>query len=310
MVAAPSTTLSLEALLKRLSPLGSGRFITMRPDVSCILEATVDLSLPETTTNVKTMPSGKTLLTLASSDKSFECHLDVGKAASATIAISAKTGGPIVRISDADENVLCTICLPKDKAAEFGAIRASLGEVVRLSGGAGAAPSSGDGEDDDEAEFDAWAAAETACRLVTGEELEVELQDGGSPIILDCFARWCGPCQLMAPVMDDVAARLNGPGGSLARGANAAAQPATAAPCRVFKMDTDEYPDMAELLRVEGLPTILFVGAASDGSGRPQVLHRFEGAAPADHIVGLAEHYLYGIGAAPVNPLAEDGDAC
>ncbi len=67
-------------------------------------------------------------------------------------------------------------------------------------------------------------------------------------------------------------------------------------------MDTDEDPDMSEMLRVEGLPTILFIGQSPSGGSTPAVLHRFEGAAPADYIVDLANHFLYGIGPTPIDP--------
>ena len=50
-----------------------GRFITMRPDLSVILEATVDMKAAAVAST--TMPSGKTLVTLASSDKSFGASL-------------------------------------------------------------------------------------------------------------------------------------------------------------------------------------------------------------------------------------------
>eukprot|EP00614_Pseudopedinella_elastica_P014635 CAMPEP_0172582464 /NCGR_PEP_ID=MMETSP1068-20121228/1876_1 /TAXON_ID=35684 /ORGANISM="Pseudopedinella elastica, Strain CCMP716" /LENGTH=237 /DNA_ID=CAMNT_0013375823 /DNA_START=163 /DNA_END=877 /DNA_ORIENTATION=- len=207
----------------------------MRPDKSVILEATCDLS----SASIKTamMPSGTVLLTVASPDKSFEAHLNVGNAKSAELAVSAKTGGPIVRVSDVDDSVMLTLVLDKTKMAEFGELRATLGDTVNF----------GDASDQG-----------AGCRLVTGEELEIELTDLDTPMILDCFARWCGPCQLMVPVMDEVASKL-GP------------------KCRVLKFDTDEYPDMADLLRVEGLPTILFMGAGETGG--PKVQHRFEGAA-------------------------------
>lgn len=63
------------------------------------------------------------------------------------------------------------------------------------------------------------------CREVAGDELEVELTSWESPLVLECYARWCGPCQLMAPAMDAAAAAL----GDRAR---------------VFKLDTDEYPEV------------------------------------------------------------------
>ena len=58
------------------------------------------------------MPSGKTLLTAAPSDKSFELQVDTAMAVRATLGTSAKTGGPIVRILTADDTALLTL-LPR-----------------------------------------------------------------------------------------------------------------------------------------------------------------------------------------------------
>ena len=62
--------------------------------------------------------------------------------------------------------------------------------------------------------------------------------------------------------------------------------------CRVLKLDTDEDPDMAELFRVQGLPTLLFLKPGKDD--RPTVAHRFEGAAPEAYVLEVAEHHLFG----------------
>ena len=72
--------IDLEVLLDKLSLLGSARVIVMRPELSVILESVVDLS--QTATSTKTMPSGKTLVTLASASKEFEFHLDKGESRS------------------------------------------------------------------------------------------------------------------------------------------------------------------------------------------------------------------------------------
>jgi thioredoxin-like negative regulator of GroEL len=77
----------------------------------------------------------------------------------------------------------------------------------------------------------------------------------------------------MAPAMDKVAQLL-------------------ADRCRVLKLDTDEDPEMSGLFRVQGLPTLLFIKQGA--SGNPAVVHRFEGAAPADYIMELAEHHFFG----------------
>lgn len=40
---------------------------------------------------------------------------------------------------------------------------------------------------------------ETAARQVTSEELEIEMTDWDTPLILDVFAIWCGPCAVLKP---------------------------------------------------------------------------------------------------------------
>ena len=55
------------------------------------------------------MPSGKTLVTVANADKSFELHLDAGSCDKATLGTSAKTGGPICRVLDAEGTALATL---------------------------------------------------------------------------------------------------------------------------------------------------------------------------------------------------------
>lgn len=45
---------------------------------------------------------------------------------------------------------------------------------------------------------------QAAARLVTGEELEVELTEWELPMILDVFATWCGPCIQLKPEVEKV----------------------------------------------------------------------------------------------------------
>ena len=87
------------------------------------------------------------------------------------------------------------------------------------------------------------------CRLLTAEELEVELADDSSPLLVDAFAEWCGPCLMMSPVLDRVAAAL---------GARA----------RVRKFDTDEPgATLADRLQIGGLPTLLLFAPSSNHGG-------------------------------------------
>ena len=57
--------------------------------------------------------------------------------------------------------------------------------------------------------------------------------------VVDFYAKWCGPCQLMVPVLEKFAA-------------------AHADKVAVAKVDTDKYPSLGSKYEVEGLPTIVF----------------------------------------------------
>ena len=130
MSADPSTT--LHSLLTELKPLGPIRAIVVMPGAPAILESTVDSS--QWTLNEKRMPSGKTLLTAALPDKSFEFHVDTAVATQATLGISAKTQGPVVRVLTSDGAGLLTLLPSKEKAAEFDAVLAERGGLDPVRG--------------------------------------------------------------------------------------------------------------------------------------------------------------------------------
>ena len=104
-------------------------------------------------------------------------------------------------------------------------------------------------------------------KKVTTKEFEQELQDCSTPIVLDVYAVWCGPCQLMAPQLEQVAAEL---GDSV----------------RILKVDSDEEPEVADTLRIQGLPTLLFIQDTS-------VVMRAEGALMADELRKLIDYHFF-----------------
>ena len=79
------------------------------------------------------------------------------------------------------------------------------------------------------------------------------------PLIVDCWASWCGPCLAMAPVYDQAAARLK-PGIHLA------------------KVDTDAEPSIAARLGIRGIPTLVAfrdgkeIARQSGAIGLPQLM--------------------------------------
>lgn len=74
---------------------------------------------------------------------------------------------------------------------------------------------------------------------VTQHHFEAEVLDATSPVLVDAYAPWCGPCRKLAPVLDAVAADY-------------------ADRVKVVKVNVDEAPDLAARFQISGVPTLLF----------------------------------------------------
>ena len=69
-----------------------------------------------------------------------------------------------------------------------------------------------------------------------------DLINSDTPVLVDFYADWCGPCQTMSPVIKEVAERM---GDKL----------------KVIKIDTDRNPQVSAAYGIQGIPTfILFKG--------------------------------------------------
>jgi len=122
---------------------------------------------------------------------------------------------------------------------------------------------------------------------VSGEQLEMMLQEWETPLVIDAYATWCGPCLLMSPEYEEAAKELEGK-------------------VRFVKLDTDESEQMAARLAINGLPTLLFLDKYTPPEGSDEEVSkeeqeaqavlkgRIEGALRKQNILDLCDHYFFG----------------
>jgi thioredoxin len=79
------------------------------------------------------------------------------------------------------------------------------------------------------------------------------------PLLVDFYAPWCGPCQLMAKILEQVNAQMN-------------------QRVRLVKINTDNYPDLASQYQIQALPTLVLFK-----QGKP--VDRIEGVVRAEQLI-------------------------
>lgn len=89
---------------------------------------------------------------------------------------------------------------------------------------------------------------------VTDAAFEKTVLQSPIPVIVDFWAPWCGPCKMVAPVLDKLAKELAGK-------------------LLVAKVNTDDNPQWAMKYGVQGIPTMLFIHNG-------KIIHRQVGALP------------------------------
>ncbi|KAL7155659.1 hypothetical protein ABFS83_03G091300 [Erythranthe nasuta] len=92
------------------------------------------------------------------------------------------------------------------------------------------------------------------------------LEKSDKPVFVDFYATWCGPCQFMVPVLEQVSASMIDK-------------------IQVVKIDTEKYPSIANEYDIAALPTFILFK-----DGKPH--DRFEGAMGADQLIQRIEASL------------------
>ena len=101
---------------------------------------------------------------------------------------------------------------------------------------------------------------------VTDDAFETTVLKSEVPVVVDFWAPWCGPCKMVAPVLDKLAEEFAGK-------------------MLIAKVNTDENPKWAQSYNVQGIPTMLFI---ADG----KVVHQQVGALPEPMLRSIVDQFL------------------
>lgn len=117
---------------------------------------------------------------------------------------------------------------------------------------------------------------ETFLKKVFNYEQNKEWKfEGDLPCVIDFYADWCGPCKVIAPVLEELSEEFKGK-------------------INIYKIDTEEQQELSATFGIRSIPTLLFCPVDS----QPQMA---QGALPKNDLKRVINEVLLGQGAAGSN---------
>ena len=101
---------------------------------------------------------------------------------------------------------------------------------------------------------------------VTDQSFQTEVLDAETPVLVDFWAEWCGPCRAIAPIVEDLAVEYRGK-------------------LKVAKVDVDASTDVAARYRILSIPTLLVFKGGEE-------VERVIGAVPKPALLGRIQKHL------------------